>query len=432
MAVLTRKEHVALVDAYSGGRYLIPAFQGLGYPVIHIQSGPIDYYRADIELAARRADRNLVFDGDVDGLSRTLRAASVRLVLAGSEGGVLLADRLAEALVLPFRNDITLSSARRDKFEMHERLREHGLTTIRQARVTATNEMDAWLAEQDTNHVVIKPLRSAGTDGVFVCRSRQEARSAVSDILGSRDMFGQRNDAALCQEFLLGAEYVLNGVACGGRYVFSEGWRSDKTEVDGFPVYDVQYLVRPGDPGFAELADYVGDVCRALGLVNGPFHAEVMLTAGGPVLIEIGARMAGGADPYVIETCLGHSQVGMLVEAALHPERFVRRSRERRPTGRARHAAYVYLIAPTAGRVRQVTLDEFLGVEGVVQADYRYGQGDVQRKTQDLLSAAGVVMVTADDQDRLGGAVRRIREIEAAMYSANIDVVHDARMPHGC
>ncbi len=423
MPVLTRKEHVAVVDAYSGGRNLIPAFQSLGYPVVHVQSGAPGYFAEDNELARERADRHVrAADHSEDRLVATLRDARVRVVLAGTESGVLLADRLAHRLDLPFRNDITSSVSRRDKFEMQERLREAGLASIPQARVETVRELESWLDRDGTYPVVVKPLRSAGTDGVHVCHTREQAVEAAAEVLGRADMFGNVNQAVLCQSFLVGDEYVMNGVACAGEYVFTEGWRSNKVDNNGFRVYDTQYLFCAEDSGFGPMSDYVSRVCRALGITNGPFHAEVMLTADGPILIEIGARIAGGADPYVIETCLGLSQVKCLVDASLQPESFLR-SRASAPRATpARRAAYVFLVAPVGGEVRKVTLDRFFDVDGVLLADYHYDVGDYQRPTRDLLTAAGVVMVTAEDRRRLDAAVEEIRRIEAEMYAENIVV----------
>jgi hypothetical protein len=90
------------------------------------------------------------------------------------------------------------------------------------------------------------------------------------------------------------------------------------------------------------------------------------------------------------------------------------------PVKPARRAAYVYLIAESAGRVRQVTLDEFLRVEGVIHVDYHYAVGDHQEMTRDLLTAPGVVIVIAADQDGLSNAVHKVREIERAMYATNV------------
>lgn len=79
-------------------------------------------------------------------------------------------------------------------------------------------------------------------------------------------------------------------------------------------------------------------------------------------------------------------------------------------------------IARSAGRVRRVDLDRFFEVSGVVHVDYHYAEGDRQELTRDLLSAAGVVIVIADDQERLDAAVREIRAVETAMYD-NTDIV---------
>lgn len=422
MPALTRKEHVAVVDPYSGGRYLIPAFQALGYPVIGIEASAPGAFLTDSEFARRRCDRYIAAgDQTEDDLVASLREAEVRVVLPGSEGGVLLADRLADRLGVSFANHIALSSARRDKFEMQERLRECGLACTRQSRVRSVAELDRWLEHHGEWPVVLKPLRSAGTDGVHICADRERARDALADILRRLDLYGQPNDAAVCQEFLVGDEYVMNGVVCRGELTFSEGWRSDKTDNAGFPVYDTQYLFRPDDPHFAEIGYYVHQVCDALGMTDGAVHAEIMLTATGPVLIEIGARPAGGADPYVIETCLGHSQIRYLVDAALRPDTFAARKAAPPPAVSWRRAAYVYLVARVHGTVRKVTVESFLDVKGVVSASYRYDVGQQQPLTRDLLSAAGVVMVVADDDEQLVARVGRIRQIESTMYAENIE-----------
>ncbi|WP_329253824.1 ATP-grasp domain-containing protein [Streptomyces sp. NBC_01478] len=421
MPTLTQKDHVVIVDAYSGGRYLIPAFQSLGYPVIHVQSGSVGPFSRDNEVAAARADIHLVNDGDVSALVETLRAASTRIVLAGSEGGVLLADQLADSLDLPFRNHTELSMARRDKFDMQDQLRKAGVASIKQARVTDAEELDAWLTSHGAYPVVVKPLLSAATESVFVCHSHAEAHKALDVIIGSTDLFGNRNDAAVCQEFLVGVEYVINGIACQGRCSITEAWQSDKVDNHGFHVYDTQYLFCEEDPGFTEITEYVGDACRALGLVNGPFHAEVMLTDRGPVLIEVGARIAGGADPYVVESCLGHSQVRWVVQASLNPAAFTEARELLPPVPRSQRAAYVYLIAKTEGRVREADLSKFLSVGGVMHVSYQYAAGDRQMITKDAITAAGVVLLTAETEEELNGRVRQVREIEASMYEAIID-----------
>lgn len=419
MPTLTRKDHVVVVDAYSGGRNLIPSFQARGYPVIHVQSGEVPpFFGADNELARQRADRHLELGDALDDLVGILREASPRVVLPGSEGGVLLADRLSMLLGLSFRNEWELSPARRNKFLMQERLRERGLRCIAHGKVDGGATLDAWLAAHARYPVVLKPLQSAGTQGVAVCYSREEAHAALRSILTNRDFFGNANEAAVCQEFLVGHEYVINGVACQGHYFFTEGWRSDKVENAGCRVYGTQYLFYYGDEEFETISEYAADACRALGITNGAFHAEVMLTSDGPVLIEMGARVAGSADPYFIETCLGHSQVSLLTLAALHPEEYLRRVRMKPVAQGFKRAAYVFLIATSDALVGQVALDEFLRIDGVVRVDYRYSSGDHQVITRDLLTSPGTVIVVAENAERLEAVVREVRRVERALYEA--------------
>ena len=50
---------------------------------------------------------------------------------------------------------------------------------------------------------------------------------------GGTNGLGQINDGALCQEFLQGTEYVLDGVSRDGEYKVCGVWEYDKRTVNG-------------------------------------------------------------------------------------------------------------------------------------------------------------------------------------------------------
>ena len=58
----------------------------------------------------------------------------------------------------------------------------------------------------------------AGSDSVFLCTSPDEVQAAFARINGQFNGLGQVNDGALCQEFLEGTEYVIDGVSRDGVY----------------------------------------------------------------------------------------------------------------------------------------------------------------------------------------------------------------------
>ncbi|EFP97961.1 ATP-grasp domain-containing protein [Vibrio caribbeanicus] len=426
MSEVHNKKVIVIVDAYTGGKYLVPAFQAIGYKVIHIES-PFtpSYFNQDQEFTRRTCDRTIIYNFSYGELLETLNEYSIKAIIAGSEGAVELADTLNNEFELPFSNDIELSMARRDKYAMQEAIKKAGVASIDQAMVTSTSELSDWLAGRDDWPVVLKPLKSAATDGVSICHSESQALDAFHNIMGKNDVFGAPNTSVLCQEFLEGAEYVVNGIARDNGFFFTDLFESRKRFVDGNPIYDEQILRYVNDECYHELSDYTQVACQALGLRNGAFHAEVMLTKRGPVLIEVGARIAGGADPYIIEETLGHSQVSKLVDAIVRPEVFDGSIHQLQSRNTISHkkAAYVYMLSPKSGCVLEDPLPALKNIKGVVSAKYHYDIGDIQNKTIDLLTAPGAITVIEKDSQTLFETIAKVRETEQTFYDKGLGEV---------
>jgi biotin carboxylase len=65
--------------------------------------------------------------------------------------------------------------------------------------------------------IVVKPVESAGSDGVKLCHSYEEATQHFDLLMHSQRKVGHRDGAAvLCQEFLRGTEYVVDTVSRDG------------------------------------------------------------------------------------------------------------------------------------------------------------------------------------------------------------------------
>lgn len=421
MFSIKNKKKIVLVDAYSSGKYLIPAFISCGYPCVHIQSGFVPTrFGNDLAMAKQSCEENIIYDGNIETILSQLNEFNIKCILPGSEGGVELADRLNERLNMHFTNSIQHQQARRNKYLMQEALAAANIMSIKQMKVSTLNELESWFDIYNQFPFVIKPLKSAGSDGVHICHGKQQAYSAFNELIGTKDIYNERNDSILCQEFLQGTEYVVNGVACSGHYFITELWRSEKKIINGYPIYDTQYLSYSKDEHFKELKDYTCQVATALGIQNGAIHAEIMLTKRGPILIEVGARIAGSADPFVIHECIGHSQVSKLVEACLNPQQFISTLNLEFDRKDYFYAAYVFFIATKSGRVLSSPPKDFKDLEGFISLEYRYQPGDEQCLTQDLFSSPGVVMLLNQDKDKLQKTVKKCRELEAEFYDVLI------------
>lgn len=345
---------VVMVDLYAPTLRLARGFLDAGYEVIRVQSTPQvpPAYGGFDEpgFAPPIVHEGSMFDGP--GFERTVAAVAARrpvAVITGGETGVELADALAERLDLP-GNGTALSSVRRDKFGMIDRLSECGLHTAAQARVPDGTAAAQWHRARG-GRVVVKPTRSSANDGVHFCDTPEQTRLAVDRVAASDNIFGIRNEGVVVQEFLVGGEYVVNTVSCDGRHRVTDMWKYTKISANG--VTDrvaAATSIRVDDPIGQRLADYGTAVLDALGIRFGPAHLEVMMTADGPALVEIGARLCGADTAYFADLAVGESQIDWTVRSFLDPEGF--RETHLRPRRQQAHAAMAFLTSPVSGMLR--------------------------------------------------------------------------------
>lgn len=142
-------------------------------------------------------------------------------VLAGSENGVFLAEKLAAHYRLP-GNDPATSVRRRHKDQMQQSLAQAGLAFIPTVVVNGPASVGRAMAEWDQYPCILKPRSSAGGEGVQLCNNREELQKALDST--SWDTFSATwtvNDHFLIQPMIRGPEYVVDMVACAGNYVVS-------------------------------------------------------------------------------------------------------------------------------------------------------------------------------------------------------------------
>lgn len=315
------RRNVVIVDAYSPSRRLAPHFRQAGYDCVRVQSTPAvpAVYQSSFDLADYVA--NIIYEGSIEKTLHEVASYRPVAVLAGGEIGVELADALSEGLALP-SNGTALSTARRDKYTMIETIRNAGLRAAKQLRIGSVEELCAWHA-QVGGKIVLKPARSAASDGVRFCDSPDAAAKAYLALIDKTNVFSERNISVVAQEYLLGAEYIVNTVSCAGRHHVCDIWRTVHADVNG--VLDLLaglYVLPREGPIQEQLVSYAGQALDALGIKYGPAHIEIKMTPDGPCLVELGARIGGGDNPYYAQLATGESQLNWTVDAYVRPNRF--------------------------------------------------------------------------------------------------------------
>lgn len=433
---------VVIVGGYSTGQFLSPFFKGHNYSCIHVQPGlelPAKFLTS-FEKNKNDYIKNIIYDKDLSSVLTELKPYQIKFVIPGSEPGVNLADQISNALNLPTSNSLKLSEARRDKFLMHEALKVKGVAAMDHLASSDVKEIITWaksrkgtpsLEEKAKSKfsIVLKPLSSAGTDGVQVCESEEEIKQAYNLIAGKKNIFGQVNEKVLAQRFLEGDEYVVNTVNYNGKSFVTEVWRSLKKNMEGAPVYDTQQPVSPDEKEFKVLADYNSKVLDALEIRYGAAHSEIMLTKDGPVLIEVAARLPGGIDPSADTEVFGYNPVSILVDSLLNPHSFLRMCEQPRLPWNG-YLLMVYLISNASGKVvKECDYQPFKELAGLHSINFSFKPGDTISKTNDLVNSPGHICLISKTEKELKDGLTQIRKIEETFYTSLVDKSHS--LPKG-
>ncbi|MEU2424028.1 hypothetical protein ABZ619_23890 [Streptomyces sp. NPDC007851] len=141
---------------------------------------------------------------------------------------------------------------------------------------------------------MVKPPWGALGHGVRFCDGPDDSAAALTALRGTTSAFGDRITEVVAQEYLVGAEYVVNTVSCEGVHTVTDVWSTDRVSANGVrDLVVAQVLLRHEDPVVDDLVRYGFQVLDALGVRFGAAHLEIKLTPDGPRLVEAGARPSG-------------------------------------------------------------------------------------------------------------------------------------------
>jgi biotin carboxylase len=175
--------------------------------------------------------------------------------------------------------------------------------------------------------VVIKPRALAGSFGVVKVAAPGALADAFALAAGSTLAGVPRYHGVLVEEYAAGDEISVDAVCRDGAVTPVFTARKQL----GFPPYfeETGHAVRAGDPLLASprMRRLLTVAHAAVGMTTGWTHTEFRLTAGGPKLVEINARLGGDMIPYLgmlatgIDPGLAAAAVSCGLPPALSPRR---------------------------------------------------------------------------------------------------------------
>ncbi len=269
-------------------------------------------------MADAMGDRALVVPlGNVDAAVEIIAALHARrpldAVVAVDDQGLVVAASASARLGLP-HNPVEAVAATRDKAALRARLAAAAVAQP-DYRVVAPDQSVAAAAGQIGYPCVVKPVSRSGSQGVIRVDDSVEASAAAERV---RAIVGPV-ERVLVEGFVAGAEVAVEALLVGG--VLEVLAVFDKPDPLDGPFFEETIYVTPSrqpDPVLASLAATVASAAAAVGLREGPVHAELRIGADGrPVVIEVAARSIGGLCARALRFGAGVSLEEIIVRHAV-------------------------------------------------------------------------------------------------------------------
>lgn len=416
------KEAVVVVDPYSTGCCVAKEFMNRGYQVIALWTkGLVPEMKLHVPLSVGGPEGLKYFsqitqldkvEDTIDAVKKAAGMYRVVACFAGGESGVDYADVLSEAMKL--RTNGTEIPNRRDKKVQQELIRKAGLRSVRQACGTKFEEVKEFL-EREPFPVVLKPVESAGSDGVKLCHTMGEAQDHFNTLMTSQMVNGGDCPAVLCQEFLRGKEYIVDHVSRDGVHKTMMVWCYDKRPANGsaFVYYGI-LPVEPDSPEARILIPYTRRVLDAIGIKNGPTHGEVIMTSDGPCLVEMNCRANGGDGAWqpLARAMVGYTQVDSAVDSYVDGRQFtITPSTPKAPLKAA--GQEVKLVSFSRGKVKATPgFDKIRSLPSFVYMETGVAPGTFVDYTIDLVTCVGGAVLVHEDPEVLAADVKCIRDME--------------------
>jgi biotin carboxylase len=253
----------------------------------------------------------------------------------------------------------------------------------------------------------LKPLSLSASRGVIRADDPAEFVSAFDDVVSILAEAGLPDDdpgahQLLVEDFIPGKELALEGLLVDGRLHTLTLF--DKPDPLDGPFFEETIYVTPSrfsGEHQAQVAKAVARAAQALGLHEGPIHAEVRLNPAGAWVVEVAARSIGGLCSKTLRFDGGLSLEEIILRQSARLD-LGSLQRERQPAG------VMMIPIPAAGRLHEVQgVAEAEAVEGVEEVDIAIPCGELVAPLPRATRYLGFIFARADTSAAVEHALRQ-------------------------
>jgi len=260
-------------------------------------------------------------EGATDRIVEFAAENPLEAILSTDDDGVLLAAMASDALGLS-HNPLLAVRVARDKYQTRQALAAAGMATPKFQRFSVDDDPRE-AARQVSFPCVVKPLALAASRGVMRADNPDEFVATFGRLVsilrtaeaGEGDPEVQQ---ILVESYLPGVEVAVEGLLIGGELTALAIF--DKPDPLEGPFFEETLYVTPSRHPAAvqgEILEATQQAIAALGLTEGPVHAELRINEAGCWILEVAPRSIGGYCSRALRFGAGISLEELILQHAL-------------------------------------------------------------------------------------------------------------------
>lgn len=275
-----------------------------------------------------------------------------------------------------------------NKAFMRDALKENGVPVPLYFRVRGKAEFSAAVEKvrKAGYKCIVKPADNSGSRGVDLLSSDTDISEAYDYTLTY-----SRGGEIVVEEYMEGPEVSVETLARDGDVHVIQ--ITDKLTT-GAPYFVEMGHSQPSQLDWdtrKQIADVAVAANKAIGIMNGPSHTEIKVTAEGPKIVELGARLGGDCiTTHLVPLSTGVDMVACSIRIALGEKPVLESSQQK--------GAAIRYLQSDVGMIENISgLEEAKSIHGVKQVSIVHGKGEYAGKIKSSTDRIGFVIAQADD-----------------------------------
>jgi biotin carboxylase len=269
-----------------------------------------------------------------------------------------------------------------NKAEMRKCLKENNVPIPRYYRV---NDLASYYEIISTfQSCIVKPADNSGSRGVYLIQDTSNANS-VNEAYHHSKEFSRSGDIVV-EEYMQGPEVSVETISLNGEVHIIQITDKMTTGAPFFVEMGHSQPTKLNGEMQSDIKDVAIKAVKALGIMNGPSHTEIIVTKDGAKIVELGARLGGDCiTTHLVPLSNGVDMVECCIKIALGevPDILVKWNK----------GAAIRYFSSHSGVIQNITgIEEAKKVPGVFIIDFVKKVGDSIKNIQSSTDRIGFVI----------------------------------------